>query len=284
MRDRSLVAFTLLTQWGVGLFWALLAVRLWSAGTAGWPALESATAGAQAAVPVLAALGIAASLLHLGRPFRFWRAPTNLGRSWLSREVLLAALFLGACASCAALALWAPGEVFLKGVADGAGALLGAALLRAMSRAYRLRTVPAWDAWTTPAAFLGTALLLGSVGAAAALSAGPQGVAVPENAPGYLALAALAVLLAEQMVLLAWTRRLAGGPEASREALRRIVVGRRSWLLARLAAGGLSAVACAAAVLLIRPEEVLRLALVLALTAELFGRLLFYEARVREGL
>ncbi len=45
------------------------------------------------AFAIAAAAGIGASLLHLGRPFRFWRALTGVATSWVSREALLAGAF-----------------------------------------------------------------------------------------------------------------------------------------------------------------------------------------------
>lgn len=45
-------------------------------------------------IPVLAAAGIA-SLFHLGKPLRAWRSVMNLGKSPLSREIILFLLFSG---------------------------------------------------------------------------------------------------------------------------------------------------------------------------------------------
>jgi Fe-S-cluster-containing dehydrogenase component/DMSO reductase anchor subunit len=53
--------------------------------------------GTPAALPflALAALALAVSTLHLGRPLRAWRALLNLRSSWLSREAALSAPFVG---------------------------------------------------------------------------------------------------------------------------------------------------------------------------------------------
>src|SRR5207253_9475046 len=50
---------------------------------------------------VLAAVALAVSLLHLGRPLYAWKALRNLRRSWLSREVAL----FGAYGALAAVAV-----------------------------------------------------------------------------------------------------------------------------------------------------------------------------------
>jgi DMSO reductase anchor subunit len=49
-------------------------------------------------------------------------------------------------------------------------ALVGAILIYAMSRVYRLRTVPAWDTWRTPARFFLAAVVLGGLAAALVLT------------------------------------------------------------------------------------------------------------------
>ena len=93
MREGSLVAFTLLTQAAAGTCAFLLAFE-WRAERAGAGAsVESAALPILSFALVAALLGLAASFLHLGNPRNAVRALGNLGSSWLSREILLAALF-----------------------------------------------------------------------------------------------------------------------------------------------------------------------------------------------
>jgi anaerobic dimethyl sulfoxide reductase subunit B (iron-sulfur subunit) len=165
--EPSLVAFTLLAQLAVGLYWAWVALR-WSTlserdPTAGLPLL--------AAGPLLLA-GVLASLLHLGRPLRAWRALANLRSSWLSREILLTIKFLAGWAVVVALEVHGVLSPGVRATLAGAVALLGLALVYAMARVYRLRTVPAWDGVRTFRSFLMAALLLGALGAALLLAFG----------------------------------------------------------------------------------------------------------------
>lgn len=144
--EYSLVAFTLLAQLAVGTAW-----------------LASVTATAWLIITALMALGLLASLRHLGAPLKAWRALRNVRSSWLSREVWCASLFM-ACA-------------FGSLITGGAGAwladLCGLALLISMTQAYRLRTIPVWDHWTTTASFFVTALMLGSILGGGLIGAGP---------------------------------------------------------------------------------------------------------------
>jgi anaerobic dimethyl sulfoxide reductase subunit C (anchor subunit) len=283
VRERSLVAFTVLAQASAGTFAALLAARWAGAGASGWPAVEAGTAWAQVAVPAFMAAALVLSLLHLGNPSAAWRAGANAATSRLSREVLAAAAFLAASSAAAALAFAAPGATFWKGAVDGAGLLAGLLLLGSMSGAYRLRTVPAWDRWTTPAAFAGTAVLLGALGAGTALALSPGVAPLPDETPGYLALASLAALFGQTLVLMGWLAALGKGSPAEREALVR-VLRRRGLLVGRLVLGGAAALASISVLFVDHVEIPLAAALLLAAGAEVSGRALFYEAGVRTGL
>jgi len=101
---------------------------------------------------LLAAVALAASLLHLGRPLHAWKALRNLRRSWLSREVAL----FGAYGGLAALAvLWWP-------VAPVA-TLVGAAGVYASGRLYMVPGRPAWHTPLTLARFGASGVALGAL-------------------------------------------------------------------------------------------------------------------------
>jgi anaerobic dimethyl sulfoxide reductase subunit C (anchor subunit) len=260
MREGSLVAFTLLTQTAVGTCWALLAVRSWAPATATDLLLL---------VSLLAALaGLGASFLHLGRPSNAWRALGNLRNSWLSREIFFASVFTLALAASVVLSRLPGAAGFWASLAEWASAALGLALIWSMAMAYRLRTVPAWNGWTTNAAFFASALGLGAFAAAAVLTS------------RRLALAALLFHLAGVAATLFWMRRLSSGGRAQRGILRRLAVERRHLLLARFALSALVLVAGLAALLSPGSSWPLAAACLLAFAAEAAGRSLFYEARV----
>ncbi len=288
MREPSLVAFTLLSQCAVGASWALWIVRIWTEGREGSLAAGAWTGPAFTATAAAMALGLAASFLHLGRKGNAWRAVTNARRSWLSREVLSAVLFLGALVAGAAL----PPSVDALGGA-GRGRLLPAAtlalgllLLASMSMAYRLRTAPAWDSPWSQAAFVLPALVLGCLGAASSLQMGRD---VSEEARGtalgMLAMAALGGVFLQTMALSLWLRGLVNGPREAKEAAMRMISGERAWLAARMLLLGAAAVACAVAVLWdAAAGPAVLAAFAMAALSEVIGRTLFYEIHLGGGL
>ena len=95
-----LVWMLLFTQMSAGLFVALgvsqcvgsSAAELRAVGLVGWVALQ---------------IGLAVSILHLGRPLGAWRFFLGLRTSWMSREILAFSAFAG-LASATVAALWLP--------------------------------------------------------------------------------------------------------------------------------------------------------------------------------
>jgi DMSO reductase anchor subunit/ferredoxin len=100
----------------------------------------------------LAHLGLAASLLHLGRPMFAFRAIKMWKRSWLSREVLAFSIF----------ALLATAAIAMPGLAIAAG-LAGLAGVFCSARIYMVPARPAWNSWRTAAEFYLTTLFLGAI-------------------------------------------------------------------------------------------------------------------------
>jgi DMSO reductase anchor subunit len=92
----SVVLLTTLIGAGQGLFLALFAAEV-----AGWARPEALGPGFFAfgggVAVALTALGLFASVFHLGRPERSWRAAAMWRTSWLSREVIVLPAFLAGC-------------------------------------------------------------------------------------------------------------------------------------------------------------------------------------------
>ncbi|MDP1861958.1 MAG: DMSO/selenate family reductase complex B subunit [Gemmatimonadaceae bacterium] len=151
--EPSLVAFTLLAQLAVGATWFQSVVEPFNGRTL-------------AVITAIMLIALLASLMHLGQPRHAWRAFANLRTSWLSREVLSAALF--AVALIAVLITGGSGIWLANAV--------GLSLIISMAQVYRLRTVPEWDHPTTTASFVVTTLLLGAVLHGALIAAGPEWV------------------------------------------------------------------------------------------------------------
>jgi Fe-S-cluster-containing dehydrogenase component/DMSO reductase anchor subunit len=217
-----LVWLTLLTQAAVGasLTAGGRADRQWAAG--------------------LAAVALAASLLHLGRPLYAWKALRNLRRSWLSREVAL----FGAYGVLAGLAVGFP-------AAAPVAAVVGAAGVYASGRLYMVPGRPAWCTPLTLARFGASALAVGG------LVTGHRALGAAGAAGGLAVAAANFVRLARGDRIEWWgTVRL---------ALRRF--RRQAALGAALSVGGVAAAAGGGP---------LPLALGLVAGGELIGRYLFY--------
>jgi len=109
---------------------------------------------------LLGLVGLTASILHLGRPERAWRALSGLRHSWLSREV--GALGLFAVLATAAV-------VTDSHIAAVAAAITGVAGVASSAMLYVVTRRPSWGAGLTGARFV-----LGSAvgGAAVALATG----------------------------------------------------------------------------------------------------------------
>jgi anaerobic dimethyl sulfoxide reductase subunit C (anchor subunit) len=289
MKERSLVAFTLLSQMAVGAFWVLVGLRAWAAWHTGTEAAGALTDGVLLLVGPVMLLGIVSSFFHLGTPFKSWRAIANLHASWLSREVLFALLFAAGTLLFAVLQWLGWGASVARSVLAGTVALLGLALLVSMTRAYRLRTVPAWDTWTTPAAFLITACLLGGLGVGVSLG-DASGVSseLLGTARQWIALGAIVLLSVDLLVILIWIAGMSAAPGAAALAAARITQEHGTIFRVRLALT-VAAVAVSGAALTpwgkgARAGAIIALAFGLVLTAEVLGRVLFYEARVRHGV
>lgn len=289
MKERSLVAFSLLAQMAVGAFWVLGALRGWMARQHGIAVAETSTSIPLLAASLLMLLGVAASFLHLGTPHKAWRAIANLRSSWLSREVLFALLFAGASALVAAMQWFGWGTADARTILHWPAALLGLALLASMANAYRLRTVPAWNTWVTPASFLITAFLLG--GLAAGLMLGSNASVPYETLQAilqWLALGTVVLLGVELLVTFLWIMGILAARGAASRAAARITQEHGVLFRARLALMVAAIVVSGAALVPwgkgIKASAAIALAFGLVLCAEVLGRLLFYKARERHGV
>ncbi|HEX9089936.1 MAG TPA: DmsC/YnfH family molybdoenzyme membrane anchor subunit, partial [Anaerolineales bacterium] len=144
--ELPLVGFTLLTQMAVGMALSRLVI----------PASPLALL---LAIGILLAVGGLTSFLHLGRKRNAWRAVIHLKKSWLSREILMAGLFMVAWVVTIAWG-WLRNEPLTPWLM----AVFGIGLLYAMSQVYLLRAVPAWNSWRTPVAFFLSTIVLGVLG------------------------------------------------------------------------------------------------------------------------
>lgn len=285
LRECALVAFTLLMQASVGIVLVLAALPLvqashLKAGSPAWPPagrLDTPLVVAAAA----AVLGLLASLLHLGQPIQAWLALANVRGSWLSREILLAIVFVAGLAAFALTQAGDRGAPVLRALATAIAVGAGLALVFAMARLYMVAGQPAWDRLTTPIIFFASTLLLGLV-VVVTVSPTPLG-------PGAVRWAGAAVLTLLALQVLLVPACLAGVPAEPAAATSAASVGNAAlWLAAsRVVAAVAGAVLLVA---LLRAGPALHAAtgvrygvLALVVFSEIFGRVLFYATSVRLG-
>lgn len=137
--------------------------------------------------------GLAASVLHLGRPLGAWRFFLGLRTSWMSREILAFGAFSGSATLTLAAAIGAlepalklPFPAVFKTLGphlllfSSASALLGVLSVGASAMIYIDTRRPAWSAGPTSVRFFGSLLLLGASTTATLLSGlAAAGIAIP---------------------------------------------------------------------------------------------------------
>ncbi len=169
--DLSMVVFTVFAQMSVGAFIVLGAVQVYARVQGGRSAedVDRVTDPALYAVGVTLALGLIASIFHLGTPMNAINVLRHVDSSWLSREIAFGLAFAGLGFVFAATQYFKWGSAALRQALAALTALVGVGLVVSMSMIYAsLDAVPAWSTWVTPAQFAITTLLLGSLAVGAA--------------------------------------------------------------------------------------------------------------------
>lgn len=187
----SIILFTVLSGIGFGLI-ALVGLGL-------GPDAPAMAWAAGALALVLAGGGLSASVFHLRRPDRAWRAFSQWRSSWLSREAVLAVI-CGLLFGLYELVWIATGtRIALPGLA---ASVLALATVYATSMIYaQIRAVPKWATWLTPACYIAFGL------AGGALALGTILWAVGAQQVRTLQLVALVLLALAWGVKAAWWRR-----------------------------------------------------------------------------
>ena len=252
-----LVVMTVLTQLSVGAF-----LTIWLLQAFGVALGLDIAAFASLAIGGLA---LSASTLHLGRPIHAYRALKMWRRSWLSREVLLFAIFAKVAAAYAT-ALWFHWPI--AGTIGAFTALFGLAGVFASASIYRVPARPAWNSPLTIAQFMATGAVLGPL-FAVVVGAGGLDVLRPVIVT---AAAAEAVLIAARFL-----RLIASDVIELRGTARLLSTVLARWFVLRgvlLVAGGVVVPLVASGTLALAGG------LVLALAAEILGRYLFFVSVV----
>jgi sulfite dehydrogenase (quinone) subunit SoeC len=155
----SVIFFTTLSGAGLGLLFLHGALMLW------FPDWFDASARVPSLIvgSVLLVSGLFASLLHLGRPERAWRALSQWRSSWLSREGVAAVATIAASLGMLVL-YWRGASRPATAVLSAALATLAVITIWCTARIYTsLPTIAAWhNRWVLPN-FLALALATGSL-------------------------------------------------------------------------------------------------------------------------
>ena len=171
VREWALITFTILAQMSVGSFLVLGIVHYFASHKFNLEEADRLSDRALLAIGPVLALGMAASLLHLGNPLNAYKAVSNLGSSWLSREIFSGVIFAVLGAAFAWMQwrkIATPNQRNLLAILT---AFVGLVLVYSMSQVYMLPTRPSWNLVTTPLAFFTTTLLLGVLAMGAAFVA-----------------------------------------------------------------------------------------------------------------
>ncbi len=171
MRDWALITFTILAQMSVGSFIVLGVVHFFSVRKSGVQQADELSDRALLAIFPVLALGLLASLLHLGNPINAYKAVTNLGSSWLSREIFFGVFFAVVGFGFAVMQWRKIGSFAVRNIVAWIAAVVGVVLVFSMSMVYLIPTRPSWDLLTTPLSFYVTTLLLGVMAIGAVLVA-----------------------------------------------------------------------------------------------------------------
>ena len=305
LHELPLVIFTIAAQMSAGSFIVLGLINILGVGVK-QETMERVTNPALYAIGPLLLLGFVASATHLGNPLNALNAIRHFPTSPLSLEIVLGSAFLGAGALFAILQWFKLGTFRLRQAVAIVAALLGVALVWAISQVYSLRTVPAWATFHTPLRFFVTAFLLGglAVGAALVIAAGIRarrgheldeaGTNLVTRTVRGIAFGGILVLGLKFVGLPAYIAYLGTHPSAAAsESLHRLTdtygafsAAQTILVFAGIALLGyllyrMSAKDGAGARLL---PTIAVLAFLLVLTGEVIGRMLFYASMVRVGV
>jgi len=167
----SLVFFTTISQLATGIMLFVL-LFVFAKRQQGGPKLKQTALYISAGLMFIALI---LSFLHLNNPLHSIYALSNIGSSWLSREILFVSLFLFSLVLVSLLPyVKKPKPQHYRALILGS-AVIGCIMVFTMSMLYIIPTVPAWNSSSTLIAFYATALLLGSVFVLGlSLNMGPQ--------------------------------------------------------------------------------------------------------------
>lgn len=155
MGELPLIIFTLFMQAAIGTILFIMVAKLFQ------KEQDFKLAGLVAGF--LSVIGILASLLHLGTPTHALNALSNLGSSWLSREILLSGTFMVLAVIYAILVYVKPTAKTVVNTIGWAAGVVGLVAVFMMAKSYTSTSVPVWQGADAFIEFFATMVILGIV-------------------------------------------------------------------------------------------------------------------------
>jgi anaerobic dimethyl sulfoxide reductase subunit C (anchor subunit) len=299
----ALIVFTILTQMCAGSILVMSVLNFYAARHTNETEANRMIDSTLIPFIVALAIGLIASITHLGDPMGAPRAIDHLATSWLSREILLSVIF-GVLGFVYVVLQWFKiGSASLRRALAFITAIEGLVMVFAQAKAYMLPVQPAWNTFATPVTFFATALLLGVLANGAALvgnyalvqrkypgSAKLQGELL-RGSIRWLAIASIVLAGVELVVAPVYMVTLATGSAAAQVSLSLVAGAYQLTYILRLALGFIGAAVLAAILYRMASNGAIKAvtslaygAFALVLVAEVMGRFLFYATSFKMGL
>lgn len=154
MGEWSLILFTICMQAAIGAYLWVTIVK--------WKQQDQDFSKLNIVIAALAALAMIVALLHLGTPTSAFRALSNIGSSWLSRENFFGGAFFGLAVVTLLLEMKNVNHSTTKVVRLLTG-VVGILAVFSMSMLYMNSVMPAWNHYQTLIDFCATTVVLGGI-------------------------------------------------------------------------------------------------------------------------
>lgn len=268
MSELALILFTVLIQLAVGALVTLTVMEL-----LGKEIKLKSGKTISLSVLVISATSLVVSLGHLGHPMRAYTALGNLGTSWLSREILVFAIFF--LLTIVYWMQWKEDNLQLRKTVGIVGSVVGILGIIVSGLIYIMPAMPAWNSLTTIIFFLLTASLLGPVFVFMILKW------QAENEGASIAGLTLVILILSVLVSLSYVSTIANGGTAQALTVSNMLMSASFWL--RIIIGWFLPIVLFAYYVYSKKQmnvQVLAIAFLLLIVGELLGREVFYNTIV----
>lgn len=169
MHEWPLTFFTTFGQMAVGAFVVLGLITLLGRAKYSRNAIDRICVPALYAIGPIMIAGFFLAFFHLGNPVNAFNVMRNIGSSGLAQELAAGSVFAVLGFLFAACQFFDKGSVAFRRTLALLTAAVGIIFIATMARLYMLPTVPAWNHWTTPAAFYLSGAVTGLLSIAVAL-------------------------------------------------------------------------------------------------------------------